>query len=265
MTAKSFLLPASWTQRPVRIAVVGIGGTGSQFCDQLASMEVTLRKLGHCGFEVTLHDSDAIEDGNIGRQRFTRSDIGGNKAVLLCHRINLFYGLSWKAVPRHYEADSPCRADLIVSAVDKAAFRAELGQAFRNVRTGTLWLDMGNGEVSGNVIFGHLGRPSSESAIRLPNVFDLFPELANMQAEDDEAPSCSAEESIRRQSWPINRVAALAAIELLWTLFRNGRIESHGAFFSLAPMTIQPLLIDPEAWRFMGYGADDHPDVSAAA
>lgn len=266
MTAHSFLLPAHWADRPVRIALIGAGGSGSQIADQLASLETTLRKLGHCGFNVSVFDGDVVSDSSVGRQRFTQSDVGAHKSMLIVHRVNAFYGLAWRAIPQHYRIDKTQRYlnfDLVITAVDLAGFRAELGRTYRNEPTGALWLDLGNGEDSGQVVLGHLGCAVG-AVLRLPNVFDLYPELASMEALDREAPSCSTEEAIRRQSWPINRLAALTATELLWSLLRHGRIETHGAFFRLAPMTIQPLVIDPQAWSFLGYDATEKEPQRAA-
>ncbi|WP_395792474.1 PRTRC system ThiF family protein [Aquimonas sp.] len=251
MAALQFFLPERWADQQVRIAVVGAGGTGSQFLDQLASLEATLTRLGHPGFEVSVHDGDTVSSSNIGRQRFTAADVGLNKASLLVHRINLFYGLNWTAVARHMDPECAPRVDLIVTCVDKALFRARLGAAYAGRDTAALWLDFGNGPDRGNVVLGHLGVPGTKS-LRLPNVVDLYPELATMHAADAEMPSCSAEEAIQRQAWPVNRVAALLGAELLWTLFREGRIETHGAFYSLKPVLVKPLQIDPDAWAFMG-------------
>jgi PRTRC genetic system ThiF family protein len=227
-------------------------------------MEATLRLLGHPGFDVDVFDADAVSASNVARQRFTRSDIGTNKAVLVVHRINNFYGLNWRAIPKHFVVpgkNEHLTYDLLISAVDLAGFRAALCKAYRGQRTSTLLLDLGNGPDLGQVVLGHLGEPFG-GGLRLPNVFDLYPEIGDMEAVDREVPSCSAEEAISRQSWPVNRCAAMLASELLWTLFRHGRIETHGAFFRLNPMTVQPLAIDPDAWAFLGY---DPAEERAAA
>jgi PRTRC genetic system ThiF family protein len=250
----SFVLPPRFVNQTVRIHLVGAGGTGSQMADQLASLEVTLRKLGHPGFQVAVIDPDYVSDSNIGRQRFAAADVGLAKASIIVHRINAFYGLSWRAAPDAYELDEHHWPDLLITAVDKATVRAQIGEAALEQPSSSLWLDMGNGPTSGNVVLGHLGTPRDGQ--RLPNVYDLYPELAGMSAHDEEAPSCSTEEAIRRQEWPVNRMAAMLGSELLWTLFRHGRIEHHGAFFSLAPTRVTPLPIDTETWRFMGYNEE---------
>lgn len=61
--------------------------------------------------------------------------------------------------------------------------------------SGALWIDAGNGEHSGQVILGKLGR-WRDSGVPLPTVFDFYPELDGMA--DDDAPSCGMEEALAR-------------------------------------------------------------------
>lgn len=253
---REFKMPSRWAERPVQVLLIGAGGTGSDLLVRLAKLHRQLIALGSPGLHVVVHDPDYVSETNVGRQHFSPSSIGLNKAIALVHSINLAYAVSWKAVPRAFDVienvDAVRGTDLVITAVDKAAFRTSLARAYRNWGSGTLWLDTGNGSDSGNVVLGHLGyRDKSEP--RLPNVFDLWPELEAMEAKDDEAPSCSAEESIQRQSWPVNQTAALLAAEILWTLIRTGKLEYHGYTFSLRPMTTTPMAIDPAAWAFFGY------------
>lgn len=164
-------------------------------------------------------------------------------------RLGLHY---WRAQPKAFSvrSDHATNYDLVITTVDKAMFRVALCEAHASSTTPTLLLDLGNDIATGNVILGHLG---GKVPNRLPNVLDLYSELRRIETNDREAPSCSTEESIRRQSFPVNRSAALVAIELLWTLSRTGSITYHGAFFSLNPFAVTPLRIDPATWAFMGY------------
>jgi len=250
-------VPEHWPLDVIRIDLIGAGGTGSQVADQLASLETTLRALGHPGFDVVLHDGDAVSRSNIGRQRFTSHDISLNKATILVHRINAFYGLEWKASPKNvpskmrYELGSVSRDGLIITCVDKAAFRAQIGKTFARIKSEALWLDLGNGDREAQCVIGHVGRPEGQP--KVPNIFDLYPDLGHMASADDEAPSCSAEEALQRQPWPINRVVAIAAMELLWDLMRKGSIGVHGQFMTLSPMRTSPLPVGVDHWAMFGY------------
>lgn len=231
--------------------IVGAGGTGSMFAEAFASMQTTLMRLGHCGFDVTLFDPDTVSASNVGRQRFTSTDVGGSKSILLTTRINAFFGLNWCARPNAYVPATNLQGpSLLVTCTDRALLRAAIGR--KPPHGSTIWLDSGNGQNSGQCVIGHLGYVP-HGALRIPNIADLHPELAKMRKEDAEAPSCSTEEAVRRQAFPINRAIATAAIDLLWSLFRHGRIDYHGIEVELNPMRMRPLMIDPQAWEML-YG-----------
>lgn len=79
-------------QHPVTVNIIGAGGTGSQVLTCMARLDVTLRTLGHPGLFVTLYDPDTMTEANIGRQLFSPSELGLNKAQCLVKRINYFFG-----------------------------------------------------------------------------------------------------------------------------------------------------------------------------
>lgn len=247
-----FHAPEGFLTSQIRVQLVGCGGTGSHLADQLARVDVTLRNLGHEGLAVELWDFDRVSTSNLGRQRFTAADVGHYKSMLLAHRINVFHGLDWKAQTTAFRPQH-LRCDLLMTATDSALFRAHLGRHFRRRQSNALWIDTGNGASTGQMILGHLSGISRSAGIRLPNVFDLFPELANMQKADREEPSCSMDEAIRRQELPINLLMATSASTLLWNLLRHGQIDHHGAIIDSRPLTIRSMPIDAKTWAMYGY------------
>lgn len=248
-----FHTPDHLLTRPVRIQVAGVGGTGSHFLDALASLDTTLQRLRHPGFEVAVYDADRVSRASVGRQRYTDADVSVPKAHILVHRCNLFYNLNYTAHARALEPND-IRADLLVTCTDRALFRASIGKAYRNRESHTLWLDCGNNNTSGIVVLGHLGKPteSPNPQLHLPNIFAMYPEMATMRAVDEEEPSCSVAQSISRQEWPVNRLVATMAADLLWNLFRHGKIEHHGCRIDTRTLTSMPMPIDPTAWAFYG-------------
>ena len=166
-------------------------------------------------------------------------------------------GLDWRAVPQRFPIQYAELAayDLILTAVDQASVRARIGQAASSDaspgRTPVLWLDTGNSATQAQVILGHWR--SSELTAWIPNVFQLYPELVAVDDRAQREPSCSAAAALTRQWLPINRLVADAAQSLLWMLFRQGRLEQHGAFVDLATLSVQPLRIDPQAWASFGW------------
>jgi PRTRC genetic system ThiF family protein len=249
-----FYLPVSWLDRPVSVWLLGVGGTGSELLDGLVRLHHALLALGHpVGLQVTAWDGDTVSPANIGRQRFWAADIGHNKAVVAIHRYNLFAGLAWEARPGEFTLpiDSVRWPDLLLTCVDKAGVRAALGQAGAPQWTDCLWLDCGNDAYQGQVILGHLGRVNGP---RLPSVYDFYSAaLSHPDLDADEQPSCGLAAALNRQSLAINRLLADLALALLYDLFRAGSLDRHGQFVDLRRGMVTPLLIDPDAWAFLGY------------
>jgi PRTRC genetic system ThiF family protein len=247
---------------PVQIILIGAGGIGSQVLTGLARMHFALRKLGHPGFILHVIDGDKVSEANIGRQIFSPSDIGRNKAEVLVTRVNTFFGMSWIAYPmmasREMKIDRNGNGypPIIITAIDSAQGRIEIGNWFRKSDM-LYWLDFGNKASSGQVILGTLPghgikQPYKHTVDRLPTVLDLYPDMENL-TEKDQGPSCSLEEALQRQDLLINQWVATAGLELLWKCFRRGYITESGAFINLNPLTIRALPIDPEIWNRMGW------------
>jgi hypothetical protein len=92
------------SRRPVRILVVGAGGSGSAIVMGLPYLHQAMRVWGHpYGLEVTLMDGDTVSETNCVRQPFSWSDVGQNKATVLINRINLFWGTKWSAQPTRFD------------------------------------------------------------------------------------------------------------------------------------------------------------------
>ena len=86
--------------RSVRVLIIGAGGTGSAIVLGLPYLDQAIQAWGHrYRLEVALMDGDLVSETNCVRQPFSVSDIGHNKATVLIHRINLFWGTSWAAIP----------------------------------------------------------------------------------------------------------------------------------------------------------------------
>ena len=250
------MIPEPWLLRPVRVLLVGAGGTGSHLFGALVSLDSALRALDHPGLCVTVCDPDRVSAANLGRQAFWRGEIGQNKAETLVQRANLAMGLDWVAVPARW---SPRRlregaCDLLLTAVDRAKVRADIGRRARAVAGPVAhpiwWLDAGNAEREAQVVLGHWRERAGAGWV--PNVFQLYPELAEID-DARRPPSCSAADSLARQSLPINRIVADVALTLLWRLFREGRLDAHGALVDLGALAVRPLRADPQVWASFGW------------
>jgi len=254
--------PGDWMERPVRVLVVGAGGTGSEVVAGLARLDLAMRATGHpAGLDVVVIDDDTVSPTNLGRQVFGAADLGRHKAVVLVQRCNLYYGTLWKAAAQRVTGEnlpqvmSNEQTDILITCVDRASVRLDIARAFAQEDWDQLWLDTGNDSQRAQVVLGHLaGAYEPDTGIRLPHVADLYPELRHV--DDDAAPSCSMAEALSRQDLFINRFTADCAVQLLNRLLRYGKLDYHGAFIDVAAMTVAPLRIDPATWAFMGYDVD---------
>lgn len=253
-----FNLPADWADgRELKVLLIGLGGTGSEMLDALLRLDYVLREIGRpAGLSLHLQDGDKVSPSNVGRQRFLHADVGRNKAQVLAERYGMLHNLTIRysasfAQMRHLNEFSDFH--LIITAVDRAAFRVKIGEKWRGKSCSTLWLDCGNGAKTGQVVLGHLGVP--KQGLRLPNVYDLFPDLKTTR--DDDAPSCSLVQSLAQQRLGINRFMADAAVfTLLTPLLTEGRLKVHGAYVDAMRPSVTPLDISPLAWKFHGFDPD---------
>ena len=199
----------------IKIGLVGAGGNGSQMLSALARIDHALRALGHKGLTVTVYDPDTVERPNIGRQLFTAADLGQNKAECLVTRFNRLFGLGWNAEPKKYD---DARFNILITCVDNVESRKGIAKSFRKgnitkadiekyrkTRGGAAfneyneyypfyWLDLGNGQRTGQAILGsnRIPQPSSseyETIEYLPIITEQF--NFSKVKDEDSGPSCS--------------------------------------------------------------------------
>jgi PRTRC genetic system ThiF family protein len=220
--------------QPVKIDLAGVGGNGSQVLTGLARMHLALKAVGHPGLDVTAFDPDTVTAANVGRQLFSPSDIGQPKATILIHRLNCYFGLEWSGY-------CSCRvrrpSDILIGCVDSISARRELAQSAPHY-----WLDLGNRDRTGQVILGQpVTRENKLDPLRLRTVMELFPEMASGKLKEDDAPSCSLAEALERQDLFINQSVATFALQLLWSLLRNGQTSIQGYFINLETGRVVPI------------------------
>lgn len=250
---------------PIDVILVGVGGTGSQILTGLGRMNHALAKLGHAGLHLHVFDSDTVSPANVGRQIFSMTDVGRNKAETLVTRVNTFFGTNWVAYPNlfsrsitFFNVKQRSTPEIIITAVDSASARIEIAQLIADTGI-TYWCDAGNKSKSGQCVFGSVNKSGvkqpgqkAETTPVLPTVLDLYPDIKDYD-DDDQTPSCSLEEALTRQDLFVNQWVATICLEILWKGFRKGFITEHGAFVDLNSLVVRPLPVNPETWKSMGW------------
>ena len=214
------------------VTVAGCGGTGSQMLTALARMDLALRNLGGEGLSVTAYDPDTVSSANAGRQSFYSCDIGRNKAEVLAERLSLcFPGFQISGIAKPFEKSS-YSGDFLITCVDSREARRKIFAASHRI----YHLDCGNGANYGQVILGNGSRD-------LPWPEKVLPDLIAKGVEDN-TPSCSMAEALEKQDLFVNDFAVRIASAILWDLFRHGGTDIRGAFYSLDPVTVNPIKIN---------------------
>lgn len=237
----------------VTVDLVGLGGTGSIVLTNLARINEALTGLGHPGLHVRAWDDDLVTEFNKGRQLFSSSDLGINKAMVLVTRINRFFGYSWQAIPEKYTGTMT--SNILITCVDSARARLMIGEKMKKVKKARepvddpyYWLDIGNLQKTGQCVLGTLQqvkqpRKTGESCRAvLPDVVKKFPQLKRIN-EDDQGPSCSLAEALQRQDLFINSTLAQFGCNLLWKLMREGGIRYQGCYVNMDTLSVNPMKI----------------------
>ncbi|HWW70312.1 MAG TPA: PRTRC system ThiF family protein [Duganella sp.] len=238
-------IPPDLLNRRVEISLAGVGGNGSQMLTGLARLNHALTELGHPGLKVRSYDPDTVSESNIGRQLFSRVDVGASKAHVLTNRINAFFGSDWQSHFGRYDADS--MPDILIMCVDSAKARHDIHRSLRKFKAQYL-LDLGNRASDGQVVFGqvmptHDLTKFPEGHVALASPYEILPELIDITKPEDDAPSCGLAEALERQELFINQAVVTPALNILWEFFRYGRLTWHGAFVNLRTGSMRPLMV----------------------
>lgn len=261
-------LPASITMpenKKTSILLIGAGGNGSPMLTGIARINHAIVNMGkHPGIALTVMDHDHVTAANVGRQLFSPSDIGRNKAECLVTRINNFFGLKFRALPfmfarSHIDQIKQHRIDMIITAVDNYEARETASLAAK--ASGAYWLDMGNTANTGQCILGTGQAVKQPTRVKqpcmphLPTVIDLCPDLKNHAADSGQGPTCSASisDALDKQDLFINTALSTYALSILWDAFRHGCLSHHGVFINLETKRSSPLQVNPQVWKQMGW------------
>jgi PRTRC genetic system ThiF family protein len=259
-----YFLHGDMIKNRVKVAIAGASGSGGYMVEHLAKLDLILTELNAPGLEIHLYDGGEVRKPNIGRTRFSPVDVGLNKADITVARFNQFYGMDMVAHPYNLEVDSVAKMgfDLIIGCTDSVQFRVDLGNFSQDYRheysdSDVLYLDLGNEKYLGQYVLGHLFKDKSREGVFLPNVYDLYGEaLEEALEKQDESKSCSLQTALEIQAMSINATVSAHALGLLYQLFKEGSISTHGGEIDLETHTVKALPINEDVWRFLGAKLD---------
>jgi len=244
-------------QHPVTIDLIGGGGTGSQVLTCLARLDATLRALDHPGLFVRLYDPDEITEANCGRQLFSYSELGLNKATCLISKVNHFFGNDWMAFPELYPMKNnkyvepgnitiTC-TDTVKSRLDVSNFLRNTNSSYIDYKTPLYWIDFGNAQTIGQVVLGTVRRikqPKSKvyETVESLKVITEYVKYSALDVEDS-GPSCSLAEALEKQDLFINSILAHLGCNILWKMFRYGIIDYHVLYVNLDTVRVNPVYL----------------------
>ncbi len=81
------------------VTIVGIGGTGAQVARIVGRITYDMQRARRHASQIVLIDPDTIEEKNVGRQLFSPSLLGKNKAECVGKMLNLALGLDVRWIP----------------------------------------------------------------------------------------------------------------------------------------------------------------------
>ena len=229
-------------ERPVKIVMLGAGGTGGYAAPHIYRLIHTLNRPAH----FLVADGDIVEEKNLVRQNFIHADLGRNKAAVMAERYASAFGMEIAYLPEFIENEDALAAltapdysrkelAILIGAVDNNRSRQMCHEAFMRAKE-LVYIDSGNGEHTGQVVCGirRNGRTYYKPVgTRYPDVLedtDKFPtEL-----------SCAEAAVSAPQSVVANVMAATAVLSYLYDMLVLGDITVRNVTFSTKNIHMKP-------------------------
>ena len=245
--------------RPVKIILLGAGGTGGYIAPHLYRLLYSLDRP----VKFILCDGDTVEEKNLVRQNFTQADLGKNKARVTAERYSAAFGLEASYIPAYVE--NPERLEelikpdyyrtgryvthpkngvrypeevpelvILIGAVDNNRSRQMCHTVFQHTRE-LIYIDSGNGEATGQVV---CGIRRGGKTIYQP-VGGRHPELFE---EEDKFPtqrSCAEASVSAPQTIAANLLAAAAVVTMVYNILVLGSSTVEEATFSTRTVSVR--------------------------
>lgn len=232
------------------LTLVGCGGTGSWLAPSVARVARVLQEQGK-EIEIWFIDPDRVEAKNIPRQNFCQAELGANKAATLAARFSAAWGIEINAVSKAFNADNMMVRGVdwltvLIGCVDNAAARKQVAKRLTenwvNTPHRVWWLDCGNTESAGQVLFGSCASKQqlkgsfvgSKICNALPGPAMVAPDLLKARPEERAKSklSCAEIQLANAQSLAVNQQVAAIATDYLVRITHGG-LKKFGTWFDL--------------------------------
>lgn len=189
-------------------------------------------------------DDDKVEKFNVGRQMYSLSDVGKYKSIVLVERVNRFFGTNWIGITERIntpEEINELSSNLIISCVDNNKSREVIQQYSltskfkdKHQEVPFYWIDMGNGTNRGQFNMSTLRKVKKNFSDEKYNYVKSLKSLIDIygqQEDDPDEPSCSMEESLRKQDLFVNDLLTTYVANFLWKILHKPAIIQYQGMF----------------------------------
>ena len=240
------------TETPVKIVMIGAGGTGGY-------VAMHLYRLMYClvrNVRIIIADGDSVEQKNLVRQHFTAADLGSNKARVLAERYASAFKLEAEYIPDFIEDKEKLRqlvhpeivpsgkthwpkleeTVILLGCVDNNKSRRLCNEVFYEC-VDLIYIDSGNGEHSGQVVCGvrRHGRTLSKP------VGGIYPDVLEDTDKFPTELSCAEASVSAPQTIAANMTAATMVVNLLHNILVLGENKVKSVSFSVKTLNVQPV------------------------
>lgn len=228
------------TNRPVKILIIGAGGTGGYVIPHLYRIaHASGRKC-----RIIIADGDVVEDKNLIRQGFSAIDIGENKAAVMAERYSDVFGIETEYIPDYieneeqlcellyvpkppYYSSKPEPISILIGAVDNNRSRVMCNNVFKKMDN-LIYIDSGNSEFSGQVVCG----VKKNGKVLSKPVASVYPDILTDTEKFPSELSCAERSVSAPQSIAANLFASTAVATMLYYLLIKGELKTTRLAFS---------------------------------
>lgn len=240
-------------ERPVKIVLLGVGGTGGYIAPHLYRLLYALDRP----VRFIICDGDVVEPKNLVRQNFTPADLGENKAKVLAERYSSVFGMETEYVPSfvedeeqlqklltptkwksgYYRATAIVEMVILIGAVDNNKSRKLCHTVFNQMQE-LIYIDSGNGEYTGQVVCGV--RRNGKTVYR--PIASAYPEVLKDTDKFPTELSCAEASVSAPQSIAANITAATAVVDMVYNILARGDSSVRQITFATNMINMRPTL-----------------------